>query len=144
MKNISFKDQVKEWEVLFDEIHTMKIKLKNLKECLINSFLINDNFSAALNKAKKEYIDLENIFDNKTNRLEELYPGNFRNVIYSLAKEENITLDELAIKLNLQNKYVLKNLCCGPSYNIDEKSYLKVCKYFNLNEKNRWYRKYKT
>lgn len=149
----SFKDKVLQAEKLEDKINELKEKFDIIKgelersnNCLLflqcKSFSIDPNLINYVGTKKDVYNKIQNLLYNAEKLFSNfnLQIGNFRNIVFCLAKEEDITLEELALKLNCSNKDVFSILC--KQGHINKENYLKLCNHFSLNAKCRRYWRY--
>lgn len=153
---IGFSDKIKR----YDELEILKEKLEislMLKQkehvqavSVLNylkkyAFPIDSKLLDHVEEKGIEYIQSQDLLKECDQEMDKLYddliPGNFRNVIYCMAREKNIDLEKLAEDLNCSSKNCLKINLCRNGY-ISKDDYLKICKYFGLNEKSRRYIRY--
>lgn len=129
----------KELSLIGEEYKQASNVIKFLK---IKSFIVDTNLTKYATNVEEKYKQVLKTTDTVLESMDELkdhglIPGSFRHIIFSLCKEIGKTLDELAIELKCPNKDTI-NILCKDGY-IDKESYIKVCRYFNLNEKSKRY-----
>jgi len=139
-----YKNKLKEFISLEKEIDQANASLKSkgseyneqfvaykfLKE---NNYTIDSKLEVDFNNKKIDMNNLISLLEVKSklfnNLCDELNPGNFRNVVYCLCKEEGTTLEQLAENLNCSSETFVKLVRHGE---INKGNYKKLCNYFEL------------
>lgn len=118
-----------------DKKHQQEVKgyheatnvVRYLKE---NSYLIDPLLAEYVNKQEKSVQEWTNVANDINQLRDEIHPGRFRHVVYALASEIGLSLEELAKRLNCGNENTFVDLCEKGS--INKPDYQKLCNYFGL------------
>lgn len=95
-----------------------------------NTYLVDPMLANYVSTQEKLVQEWKSVANDINQLRDEIHPGRLRHVVYALASEIGLSLEELAEELNCSHKKVLADLCEKGS--INKPDYQKLCNHFGL------------